>query len=150
LLWACWKMKAIASASSRVLMVLSTAPLMGTPEVRLEHGRQHAGGDDGDVSPPMPRRRRAEVSWRQRRSVWAQLCARADQRRIVGIDPGGPPQKAQGVSASKLAGVLPRPASYMFCSVIGSFLTGTQNGGTAVHHDRHCALMRARMPAGTG
>ena len=50
LLWACWKMKAMASASSRVLMVLSTAPLMGTSEVRLEHGR-YIGGDDGDRVP---------------------------------------------------------------------------------------------------
>ncbi len=76
LLWACWKMKAMASASSRVLMVLSTAPLMGTPKCASNMAGT-LGATMETVSPsPMPRRRRAEASWRQRRSVWAQLWRR--------------------------------------------------------------------------
>lgn len=76
LLWACWKIKAIDSASSRVLMVLSTAPLMGTPKWASNMAGV-LGATMETVSPsPMPRRRRAEASWRQRRSVWAQLWRR--------------------------------------------------------------------------
>ena len=59
-------MKAIASASSRVLSVLSTAPHIGTPKC-ASYIAGMFGAITATVSPlPMPRRASAEASRRQR------------------------------------------------------------------------------------
>ena len=55
-------MKAIASASSRVLSVLSTPPVIGTREMRFDHFRR-VGSHQGDRVPdadPRLRERRGE------------------------------------------------------------------------------------------
>ena len=62
----CSSMNAIASASSRVLSVFSTAPVIGTPKCAsyiAGHVGQH--GRDG-VAAPMPRCASAEARRRQR------------------------------------------------------------------------------------
>ena len=59
-------MKAIASASSRMLSALSTAPIIGTPKCASNIAGM-LGSITATVSPlPMPRAASAEASRRQR------------------------------------------------------------------------------------
>jgi hypothetical protein len=70
-------MKAIASASSRVFRVLTTAPTIGTPKC-VSYISGVFASITATVSPtPMPRCANAEASRRQRRYVSAHVNARA-------------------------------------------------------------------------
>ncbi len=79
----------------------------GHPEMSLEHGRG-IGGDDGDG---IPLADAAQAQGRGQLAATAGGLAPAlaqgavDQRRIVGVDPGGPPQKADGGQRLIIGGI---------------------------------------------
>ena len=69
----CWRMKAIVSASSRMLRALSTAPAMGTPKC-ASSSSGILGAITQTVSPtPMPRSFKAAASRMHRSKVSRQL-----------------------------------------------------------------------------
>jgi hypothetical protein len=69
----CFRMKAIVSASSRILSAFSTAPAIGTPKC-ASNASGMFGAIIATVSPrPMPCAARAEARRRQRSRLWRQV-----------------------------------------------------------------------------
>ena len=92
----CFRMKAIVSASSRMLSAFSTAPAIGTPKCASKPSGTF-GAITATVSPrPMPRAARAEASRRQRSRLCRQVYRRAPwmTEMPVRIDRGAAAQKA--------------------------------------------------------
>ena len=106
-------MKATVSASRRMLIAFSTAPVIGTPKWASRIAGT-LGAKTATVSPlPMPSPASAEASARQRRAVSRQVkrrspCTAASRS---GYTAAVRLRKLSGVSGAKLAAFLSSPVS---------------------------------------
>ena len=87
----CSRMNATVAVSSRMLMVLSTAPSIGTPEARLADRRDVRREDRHAVAgaDAAPCQRRGEAAATRIGLGPGEAASAVDDRRVIGIDRGG-------------------------------------------------------------